>query len=78
MTASNHPSTGLVDRYAEGDTSIAPDALWALEAHLENCAACRDRLSSTVTVPVSITVVDPAVPSRKIPAHVRTMTARTI
>jgi hypothetical protein len=50
MTASNHPSTGLVDRYAEGDTTIAPDALWALEAHLETCAACRDHLSNTVTV----------------------------
>jgi Putative zinc-finger len=48
MTASNHPSTGLLDRYARDDTWIEPDAVWALEAHLETCAACRGRLSSTV------------------------------
>jgi hypothetical protein len=49
MTVTEHASPALLDRYAGGDTAIAPDALWALEAHLETCAACRDRLSGAVT-----------------------------
>ncbi|MGB2572105.1 zf-HC2 domain-containing protein [Micromonospora citrea] len=43
MTA--HISTGLLGRYVGGDTGIAPDVLWAMEAHLEECAACRGRLA---------------------------------
>ncbi|WNO76628.1 zf-HC2 domain-containing protein [Streptomyces sp. AM8-1-1] len=44
-----HASKRIIDRYARGDTDIAADELWALEAHLEACGLCRDRLSSAVT-----------------------------
>lgn len=43
-----HASVRLIDEYARGDTEIAADALWALEAHLETCALCRSRLSASV------------------------------
>jgi hypothetical protein len=36
----------LLDRYAAGEPGIEPDALWALEAHLEGCAVCRGRLAA--------------------------------
>ncbi|MER6155189.1 zf-HC2 domain-containing protein [Streptomyces sp. NPDC001868] len=41
-----HASTRLIDGYARGDTDIAADEVWALEAHLEGCRVCRDRLSA--------------------------------
>ncbi|MEI5520351.1 zf-HC2 domain-containing protein [Streptomyces brasiliscabiei] len=41
-----HASTRLLDGYARGDTDIAADEMWALEAHLEACRTCRDRLSA--------------------------------
>ncbi|MFD6992158.1 zf-HC2 domain-containing protein [Streptomyces sp. NPDC059943] len=41
-----HASVRLVDAYARGDRDIAADELWALEAHLETCRMCRDRLSA--------------------------------
>ncbi|MFF6783136.1 zf-HC2 domain-containing protein [Streptomyces sp. NPDC012510] len=44
-----HASTRIIDGYARGDTDIAPDEVWALEAHLEACGACRDRLSAALT-----------------------------
>jgi hypothetical protein len=44
-----HASTRLIDGYARGDTDIAADEVWALEAHLEGCRVCRDRLSAAVT-----------------------------
>ncbi|WP_327686011.1 zf-HC2 domain-containing protein [Streptomyces sp. NBC_00467] len=44
-----HASMRIIDRYARGDTDIAADELWALEAHLEACGLCRDRLSAAVT-----------------------------
>lgn len=65
MTA--HIPIGLLGRYAGGNTDIAPDVLWAMEAHLEECAACRDRLAEvgdveTATLLTSIwTDVDAAV-----------------
>ncbi|GGY00976.1 zf-HC2 domain-containing protein [Streptomyces minutiscleroticus] len=43
-----HASVRLVGDYARGDTDIAADEVWALEAHLEVCAACRARLSAAV------------------------------
>ncbi len=46
-----HAPDELLARYASGDTAIGPDVLWALEAHLEDCAACRSGL-----VPDSATV----------------------
>lgn len=43
-----HASTRLIDDYARGDTRMAADAVWALEAHLETCAVCRNRLTVSV------------------------------
>ncbi|MFJ8104768.1 zf-HC2 domain-containing protein [Streptomyces sp. NPDC096132] len=43
-----HASMRIIDQYARGDTDIAADELWALEAHLEECRVCRDRLSAAV------------------------------
>ncbi|MFF1421784.1 zf-HC2 domain-containing protein [Streptomyces sp. NPDC058280] len=43
-----HASERLISRYARGDTGIASDEVWALEAHLESCAVCRGRLSAVV------------------------------
>ncbi|CAM5335531.1 zf-HC2 domain-containing protein [Streptomyces avidinii] len=44
-----HASARLIDGYARGGTDLAADELWALEAHLEGCRVCRDRLSDAVT-----------------------------
>ncbi|MFD8261750.1 zf-HC2 domain-containing protein [Streptomyces griseoluteus] len=47
-----HASAHLIDAYARGDGEIAADEVWALEAHLEACRVCRDRLSAAVTTGV--------------------------
>ncbi|MCX5265782.1 zf-HC2 domain-containing protein [Streptomyces sp. NBC_00199] len=47
-----HASTHLIDAYASGGGDIAADQVWALEAHLEACRVCRDRLSAAVTAGV--------------------------
>ena len=39
----------IIDGYARGDTDLAADEVWALEAHLEACGVCRERLSAAVT-----------------------------
>ncbi|RAJ69894.1 putative zinc finger protein [Streptomyces sp. Amel2xB2] len=44
-----HASTRIVDAYARGGEELAADEVWALEAHLETCGACRERLSAAVT-----------------------------
>lgn len=44
-----HASIRIIDGYARGDTELAADEVWALEAHLEACRVCRDRLSAAVT-----------------------------
>jgi len=44
-----HASGELLERYAAGDAGIGPDTLWALEAHLEACAACRGGLRADVS-----------------------------
>ncbi|WP_405754077.1 zf-HC2 domain-containing protein [Streptomyces sp. NBC_00073] len=44
-----HASMGIIDGYARGGTDITADEVWALEAHLEACRVCRDRLSAVVT-----------------------------
>ncbi|MFJ5997091.1 zf-HC2 domain-containing protein [Streptomyces sp. NPDC092370] len=43
-----HASMRIIDGYARGDEDIAADEVWALEAHLETCRVCRDRLSAAV------------------------------
>jgi hypothetical protein len=53
----DHVPTELLDRYAGGGAEIPPDALWAVEVHLEACAGCRARLSEAVTRRSSDTVV---------------------
>jgi hypothetical protein len=44
-----HASMRIIDGYARGGTDLAADEMWALEAHLEACGVCRDRLSAAVT-----------------------------
>ncbi|OKH88499.1 zf-HC2 domain-containing protein [Streptomyces uncialis] len=44
----SHASARLIAGYARGDTDLVPDEVWALEAHLEGCRSCRDRLSDAV------------------------------
>ncbi|MFB7473544.1 zf-HC2 domain-containing protein [Kitasatospora sp. NPDC056184] len=49
MTGTEHASARLVDGYARGAADLATDEVWALEAHLEACRSCRDRLAAAVT-----------------------------
>ncbi|CAM3400395.1 zf-HC2 domain-containing protein [Kibdelosporangium persicum] len=42
----NHVPGDLVRRYAHGDDGIPADQVWALEAHMELCATCRQVLAS--------------------------------
>ncbi|MFF2133871.1 zf-HC2 domain-containing protein [Streptomyces olivochromogenes] len=44
-----HASMRIIDGYARGGMDLAADEVWALEAHLEACGVCRDRLSAAVT-----------------------------
>ncbi|MFE7767100.1 zf-HC2 domain-containing protein [Streptomyces sp. NPDC057438] len=44
-----HASKRIIDGYARGDTDIGADDVWALEAHLERCRQCRDRLSTALS-----------------------------
>ncbi|MER5435158.1 zf-HC2 domain-containing protein [Streptomyces sp. NPDC002588] len=43
-----HASMRIIDGYARGGTGLAADEVWAVEAHLEACRMCRDRLSAAV------------------------------
>jgi hypothetical protein len=46
-----HVPADLLERYAAGEAGAgAQDAWWAVEAHLESCAACRARLGEAVAV----------------------------
>ena len=47
MTPPDHVTATLLERYAAGDGIVA-EALWAVEAHLEWCATCRERLVDPV------------------------------
>lgn len=45
----SHVSRELLDRYAAGDVGAGvPDVWWAVEAHLETCATCRDCLGEAI------------------------------
>ena len=48
MTPSDHITGPVLQRYASGGGGVAADALWAVEAHLERCAICRERLAEAV------------------------------
>lgn len=55
-----HASMRIIDAYARGGTDLAADEVWAVEAHLEACRVCRDRLSAAVgaEVPAVASLVD--------------------
>ncbi|MGW2047720.1 zf-HC2 domain-containing protein [Streptomyces sp. NPDC001858] len=55
-----HASTRIIEGYARGGTDLAADEVWAVEAHLETCRVCRDRLSAAVAVeaPAVASLVD--------------------
>jgi hypothetical protein len=42
----SHVPGDLVRRYARGDQDIPADQVWALEAHMETCASCRELLAA--------------------------------
>jgi hypothetical protein len=42
----DHVATALLERYAAGAPGIGADTLWAVEAHLESCGLCRERLGA--------------------------------
>jgi hypothetical protein len=44
----DHVAPVVLERYATGGAGIAEDAVWAIEAHLEWCAHCRERLAKAV------------------------------
>lgn len=48
MSRSEHVTMAVLERYATGGAGIGADALWAVEAHLEACAPCRERLAEAV------------------------------
>ncbi|MGW7411286.1 zf-HC2 domain-containing protein [Streptomyces sp. NPDC054863] len=50
MNHVEHASVRLIERYVRGDPGLVADEVWALEAHLEGCRVCRDRLSAAVEV----------------------------
>ncbi|MGW0567540.1 zf-HC2 domain-containing protein [Streptomyces tauricus] len=47
-----HASGRIIEGYAHGGTDLAVDEVWAVEAHLEACRVCRDRLSVVVAAQV--------------------------
>ncbi|WP_328439502.1 zf-HC2 domain-containing protein [Streptomyces sp. NBC_00444] len=55
-----HASMRVIEGYARGGTDLAADEVWAVEAHLETCRVCRDRLSAAVDaeVPAVASLVD--------------------
>ncbi|MGW1727473.1 zf-HC2 domain-containing protein [Streptomyces sp. NPDC002306] len=55
-----HASVRIIEGYARGGTALDADEVWAVEAHLEACRMCRDRLSAVVgaEVPAVASLVD--------------------
>jgi hypothetical protein len=47
-----HASARIIEGYARGGTGLAADEVWAVEAHLEACRVCRDRLAAAVAAHV--------------------------
>ncbi|MDQ1022757.1 hypothetical protein QF035_000339 [Streptomyces umbrinus] len=43
-----HASKRIIEGYVRGSADLSADEVWAVEAHLEMCRACRDRLSAAV------------------------------
>jgi hypothetical protein len=44
----DHVARIMLERYATGGAGLGEDAVWAVEAHLEACAPCRERLAEAV------------------------------
>ncbi|WP_159770442.1 zf-HC2 domain-containing protein [Streptomyces sp. HM190] len=55
-----HASARTIEAYARGATGLSDDEVWAVEAHLEVCPVCRDRLTAAVGagVPAVASLVD--------------------
>ena len=55
-----HASKRIIEGYACGGADLSADEVWAVEAHLEMCRVCRDRLSAAVGagVPAVASLVD--------------------
>ena len=49
MNDEKHVPAAALRRYATGDPRSRADQVWAVEAHLELCARCRERLGEAVT-----------------------------
>ncbi|MEV5541966.1 zf-HC2 domain-containing protein [Saccharopolyspora shandongensis] len=45
----DHLAAELVRRYTGDDPALTVDETWAVEAHLESCAACRGQLASNLS-----------------------------
>ncbi|MFC8663348.1 MULTISPECIES: zf-HC2 domain-containing protein [Streptomyces] len=43
-----HASKRIIEGYVRGGADLSADEVWAVEAHLEMCRECRDRLSAAV------------------------------
>jgi hypothetical protein len=43
-----HASKRIIEGYVRGGADLSADEVWAVEAHLELCRVCRDRLSAAV------------------------------
>lgn len=71
-----HPSDRLVDSYARGDTDLPADELWAVEAHMEQCADCRGRLAGAAAGVPAVTALLTAVRDGLEPALDRSTPAR--
>ncbi|MEU1177154.1 zf-HC2 domain-containing protein [Streptomyces sp. NPDC005820] len=58
--SAEHASERIIEGYARGGTDLAADEVWAVEAHLEGCRVCRDRLAAAVAagVPAVASLVD--------------------
>ncbi|GGL04243.1 zf-HC2 domain-containing protein [Mangrovihabitans endophyticus] len=52
-----HPTGALLSRYARGADGVDEATVWALEAHLECCAACRAALAGAVD-PATVALLD--------------------
>lgn len=50
MTPADHLTRTALERYATAEKGIGADAVWAIEAHLERCAPCRERLGEAVAL----------------------------
>lgn len=44
-----HADVELITAYVTGDAALPADAEWALEAHLEQCAVCRQQVADAVS-----------------------------